>query len=126
LTECSDGQSPADCARAMVDAGADLVGANCEQEPERILAITREMRHAVTVPIAAQPGAFRTTDATPCFTRLPEFPDALESTQLPRHAFERFASSAKSEGIQYLGGCCGCNAAYIHALSRGLSASRTL
>jgi betaine-homocysteine S-methyltransferase len=123
LNECSDGHSPADCARAMVDSGAHVVGANCEQEPERILAITREMRNAVSVPIAAQPAAFRTTDATPCFTRLPQFPDELESIQLPRSSFEQFAARAQSEGIQFLGGCCGCNAAYIHALSRGLSAS---
>jgi betaine-homocysteine S-methyltransferase len=123
LTECSDGHSPAECARAMVDAGAHVVGVNCEQEPDRILAITREMRNAVNVPIAAQPAAFRTTDATPCFTRLPEFPDGLESIQLPRNAFERFASRARSEGIQYLGGCCGCNAAYIRGLPRGLAES---
>src|SRR5437868_13313439 len=38
LIECSDGHSPAACARAMVDAGAAVVGANCEQEPERMLA----------------------------------------------------------------------------------------
>lgn len=122
LTECSDGHSPADCARAMVDAGADAVGANCEQEPERMLAIIREMRKAVSVPLAAQPAAFRTSDATPCFTRLPQFPDELESIQLPRSSFERFAAHVKSEGVQFLGGCCGCNAAYIHAFSRGLSA----
>jgi betaine-homocysteine S-methyltransferase len=125
LTECSDGHSPADCARAMVDAGAHVVGANCEQEPERILAITREMRNAVTVSLAAQPAAFRTTDATPCFTRLPQFPDELESIQLPRSSFQRFASKAKSEGIQFVGGCCGCNPAYIRASSQGLRVSST-
>src|SRR5947209_10684053 len=70
LSQCSDGHSPAACARAMVDAGAAAVGANCEQEPDRMLTIIREMRKAVSVPIAAQPAAFRTTDATPCFTRL--------------------------------------------------------
>ncbi len=123
LTECSDGHSPADCARAMVDAGAAVVGANCEQEPERMLAIVREMRNAVSVPIAAQPAAFRTTDATPCFTRLPQFPDEMEAIQLPRKSFESFATIAKSEGIQFLGGCCGCNAAYIHAFSRGLASN---
>src|SRR2546430_6202852 len=32
LSQCSDGHSPADCARAMVDAGAAVVGVNCEQE----------------------------------------------------------------------------------------------
>src|SRR5215475_5856680 len=87
VTECSDGHSPAECARAMVDAGAAIVGVNCEQEPERILAITREMRKAVSVPIAAQPSAFRTTDATPCFTKLPQFPDEMEAIQLPRSSF---------------------------------------
>ena len=120
LTASSDGHSPADCARAMVDAGAAGVGANCEQEPDRMLSVIREMRNAVTVPIAAQPAAFRTTDETPCFTRLPQFPDELEAIQLPRASFQRFAQIAKSEGIQYLGGCCGCNAAYIQAFARGL------
>ncbi len=123
LSECSDGHSPADCAQAMVDAGAAVVGVNCEQEPARILAITREMRKAVSVPIAAQPAAFRTTDTTPCFTKLPQFPDEMEAIQLPRSSFEHFAAGAKSEGIQFLGGCCGCNAAYIHAAARGLRAS---
>ncbi len=125
VNECSDGHSPADCARAMVDAGAAVVGVNCEQEPDRILAITRAMRKAVSVPIAAQPAAFRTTDATPCFTKLPQFPDEMESIQLPRSSFERFAERAQSEGIQFLGGCCGCNAAYIHAAARGLAATNS-
>src|SRR5882672_7337402 len=123
LTQCSDGHSPAACARAMVDAGAAAVGVNCEQEPDRMLAIIREMRKSVSVPIAAQPAAFRTTDAIPCFTRLPQFPDEMEAIQLPRNAFQRFAEKAKAEGIQYLGGCCGCNAAYIHAFARGLDDS---
>src|SRR5207253_2719700 len=110
LSECSDGHSPAACARAMMDAGAAVVGANCEQEPERMLAIIREMRKAVSVPIAAQPAAFRTTDATPCFTRLPQFPDEMEAIQLPRNAFVSIAEKARAEGIQFLDGCCGCNA----------------
>jgi len=123
LTECSDGHSPSDCARSMIGAGADVVGANCEQEPERLLTIIREMRKAVTLPIAAQPAAFRTNESIPCFTRLPQFPDELESLQLPRTSFEHFAQQARTEGIQFLGGCCGCNAAYLQAFARGLSAS---
>jgi betaine-homocysteine S-methyltransferase len=120
LTECSDGHSPADCARAMVDSGAHAVGANCEQEPERMLSILREMKKAVSVPIAAQPSAFRTRDDMPCFTKLPQFPDEMEAIQLPRKAFENFARQARTEGIQFLGGCCGCNAAYIQAFAKGL------
>jgi betaine-homocysteine S-methyltransferase len=123
LTACSDGHSPAECAKAMVGAGAHAVGANCEQEPDRMLGILREMRDSVSVPIAAQPAAFRTTDAVPCFTRLPEFPEGMETIQLPRSCFESFAWRARSEGIQFVGGCCGCNAAYIRAAARGLAAS---
>jgi hypothetical protein len=73
------------------------------------------MRKAVNVPLAAQPAAFRTTDAMPCFTRLPQFPDEMEAIQLPRSAFQSFGEKAKAEGIGFLGGCCGSNAAYIHA-----------
>jgi betaine-homocysteine S-methyltransferase len=120
LDQSSDGHSPAECAREMAAAGAHLVGANCEQEPKRMLAVLREMRAAVDVPLAAQPAAFRTTDETPCFTRLPQFPDGLETIQASREEFSDFGRIAKDEGVGYVGGCCGCNAAYIRALANGM------
>jgi betaine-homocysteine S-methyltransferase len=86
-----------------------------------MLRILRAMRGAVSIPIAAQPAAFRTTDSTPCFTRLPQFPDELETIQVPRREFQEFGAAARGEGICYLGGCCGCNAAYVRSLARGLS-----
>src|SRR6266699_7322738 len=104
--------------------GAVAVGANCEQEPSRMLPLLREMRSAVQVPIAAQPAAFRTTDSCHCFTRQPAFPDELETIQVSRREFEEFGKIARAEGIHYVGGCCGCNAAYIRALARGLSEAR--
>src|SRR2546429_9893671 len=110
----------------MVDSGWAAVGVSREQGPDRLLAISRKMRKAFSFPIAAQSAAFRTTDATPCFTRLPQFPDEMEAIQLPRSSFEQFAQRAKSEGIQFLGGCCGCTAAYIHAFARGLAASTAI
>ncbi len=119
-TESNDGHSPAECARAMVAAGAQIVGANCEQEPQRMLPIVRQMRAAVDVPIAAQPAAFRTTDEVPCFTRLPQFPDELETIQIARREFFEFARAARAEGLSYVGGCCGCNASYIRAMASGL------
>src|SRR5262249_48867147 len=86
-TQRGDGCLPAECAGRMADAGADLVGANCEQEPGWMLPILREMRSAVSVGVAAQPAAFRTTEATPCFTRLAQFPDELETIQVARGEF---------------------------------------
>lgn len=119
----SDGHSPAACARAMAEAGAHVVGANCEQEPERMLPVVREMRAAVDVPIAAQPAAFRTRAETPAFTKIPEFPDELETVQVSRGQFRAFARAARDEGIGYVGGCCGANASYIRAMARGLESA---
>jgi betaine-homocysteine S-methyltransferase len=118
VTQCTDGHSPAECARVMAELGALAVGANCEQDPARMLPLLREMRDAVKVPIAAQPAAFRTTDECHSFTRLREFPDELETIQIPRRAFGDFGRIARSEGIRYVGGCCGCNAAYIRTLAQ--------
>jgi len=122
VTQCSDGHSPADCARVMADLGAIAVGANCEQDPPRMLPLLREMRNAVDVAIAAQPAAFRTTDDCHSFTRLREFPDELETIQIPRRAFADFGRTAMSEGIRYVGGCCGCNPAYIRSLAQAAKA----
>jgi methionine synthase I (cobalamin-dependent) len=117
ITQCSDGHNPAECARVMADLGAIAVGANCEQDPPRMLPLLREMRDSVNVPVAAQPAAFRTTDDCHSFTRLSQFPDDLETIQLPRKTFADFGKIAMSEGIRYVGGCCGCNAAYIRSLA---------
>lgn len=120
IKACTDGFSPAECARDMADHGAIAVGANCEQGPSVMLPLLREMRSATHVPIAAQPAAFATTETCQCFTRLPQFPDELETIQLSRREFIELGRVARREGIGYLGGCCGCNAAYIRALADGL------
>jgi betaine-homocysteine S-methyltransferase len=122
ITQCSDGHTPDECARVMAELGAMAVGANCEQDPPRMLPLLREMREAVALPLAAQPSAFHTTDDCHSFTRLPQFPDALETIQVSRQVFEEFGGAARREGIGYIGGCCGCNAAYIRALADGLQA----
>ena len=120
VSQTADGHSPAHCARVLADKGVDVVGANCEQEPERMLPILRSMREAVSTGIAGQPAAFRTTDAIPCFTRLAEFPDNLETIQVARQSFASFAGMARKEGFNYIGGCCGCNAAYVRAMAQAL------
>jgi betaine-homocysteine S-methyltransferase len=123
ITQCTDGHDPAECARVMADLGAIAVGANCEQEPSRMLPLLRAMRPATKVPLAAQPAAFRTTDACHCFTRQAAFPDDLETIQVSRREFVQFGRAARAEGIGYIGGCCGCNPAYIRALATGLAAT---
>ena len=124
ITQCTDGHTPAECARVMADLGAIAVGANCEQDPQRMLPLLREMRKSVNVPLVAQPAAFRSTEECHSFTRQPAFPDDLETIQVSRRDFEEFGKKARAEGIGYIGGCCGCNAAYIRALADGLAEAK--
>ena len=122
LRASSDGHSPEECAKRMADAGAAAVGANCEQEPFRIVPLVRAMGAAAGVAVAVQPAAFRTSADTPCFTKMPQFPDELETIQVARRDFEEFGRSAVEYGFGFVGGCCGCNAAYIRALAAGIGA----
>ena len=123
LAASSDGHSPEECAKQMADAGAAAVGANCEQEPSRIVPLVQAMGDAAGVPVAAQPAAFRTSAETPCFTKMPQFPDELETIQVARSDFEEFGRKAAEHGFGFVGGCCGCNAAYVRALAAGIGAS---
>jgi betaine-homocysteine S-methyltransferase len=47
LPLADEGTSPGDCARALVDAGADVVGMNCLRDPWLMLPIVAEMQAAV-------------------------------------------------------------------------------
>ena len=120
ITSCGDGHTPATCARVMEELGAIAVGANCEQGPQQMLPLIRQMRSSTSLPLAAQPAAFQTSERCHSFTRLPEFPDDLETIQLPRRSFQEFGKRVRAEGIGYVGCCCGANAAYVHALADGL------
>jgi methionine synthase I (cobalamin-dependent) len=51
---------------------------------------------------------------------MPQFPDDMETIQVSRSMFYDFGKRARQEGISYIGGCCGCNAAYIRELEYGL------
>jgi betaine-homocysteine S-methyltransferase len=115
-----EGDSPAECARKLADAGADIVGVNCLRGPEHTLPILKEMREAVSGYVAAQPAAYHTTDAHPDFTSLPEFPLALDPLQLPRAAMADFAIQARAMGVDYIGSCCGSVAAHVRAMAQAL------
>ncbi len=120
----TDGVVAAEACRIAVAEGALAAGLNCEQEPARMIPVLRAIRAALPpgAHVAAQPAALCTTDAKPYFTGMPEFPDALETIQIGRGAFEEFGRTARAEGIRFVGGCCGANAAYIRALAAGVAA----
>ena len=115
-----EGYTPAECARKLAGAGADVVGVNCLNGPEQQLPIALEMRRAVDAYVAAQPVAYRTTADQPDFTSTPSFPYELDPLQLSRHEMAEFARRAKEAGIGVIGSCCGSVAEHVRAMAKVL------
>ena len=115
-----EGDSPAECARRLAGAGADVVGVNCLNGPEQQLPIAIQMREAVAGFVAAQPVAYRTTADRPDFTSWPSFPYELDPMQLSRHEMAEFARAAREAGLDYIGSCCGSVQAHVRAMAKAL------
>jgi betaine-homocysteine S-methyltransferase len=118
--ETADGKSAAESAKALLDAGADIVGMNCLRPPEHTLGAMEEMRQAVSGYLACQPVAYRTPKDKPDFTSLPEFPLALDPLQLTRQEMGDYALRAREIGINYIGSCCGSVAIHVREMARAL------
>jgi betaine-homocysteine S-methyltransferase len=116
----TDGKTPAECAKALVDAGADIVGVNCLRSPEHTLPLVEQMRRAVTARIACQPVGYRTPADRPDFTSLPQFPYELDPLQLSRREMGEYARRAREIGVDYIGSCCGAVATHVREMARVL------
>jgi betaine-homocysteine S-methyltransferase len=115
-----EGHSAADAAKALIDAGADIVGMNCLRPPEHTLPFMEQMRNAVSGYLACQPVAYNTPKDKPDFTSLPEFPVSLDPLQMTRQAMAAYALKARDMGINYIGACCGSTASHIREMARAL------
>ena len=115
-----DGKTPAVAAKMLEDAGADIVGSNCWQDPGFMLPVIEQMRSSVDCFVAAQPVAYRCTEEEPFFTRSKGFPDKLDPYKLTRYEMGDFAARARDLGVNYIGGCCGCEGSHIRQMARAL------
>ncbi len=115
-----EGHSPAECARRLADAGAEIVGINCLRNPNTTLPLMEEVRAAVDAYVACQPVAYRTPQHSHDFTALPEFPHGLETLQLSRSEMADYAVRACDLGIDFIGSCCGSVASHVRAMARAL------
>ena len=117
----AEGKSAGEAAKALVDAGADIVGLNCLRSPEHTLPWMEEMRKAVpSAYLACQPVGYRTPKDKPDFTSLPEFPYELDPLQLSRKEMANYALRARDIGVNYIGACCGTVAAHIREMAKVL------
>lgn len=103
--ETFDGFSPAECARQLADAGADVVGLNCICPPAAMLDFATRMRRAVDIPVCCQPSAWHSWWDRPAATQA---------------QFARFAMDAMEADIRYLGSCCGAGPEHVRAMAEAM------
>lgn len=103
--ETFDGFSPAECARQLTDAGADVVGLNCICPPAAMLDFATRMRRAVDIPVCCQPSAWHSWWDRPAATKA---------------QFARFAMDAMEADIRYLGSCCGAGPEHVRAMAEAM------
>jgi betaine-homocysteine S-methyltransferase len=115
-----EGDTPAEAARKLADAGADIVGVNCLNDPAHQLPIAIEMRGAVDAFVATQPVGYRTDGKRPDFTSTEAFPYALDPLQLTRAEMADYTRKADDAGINYIGSCCGSVAGHVRAMAKVL------
>lgn len=125
--------SPADCCKALQDAGADVVGMNCCRGPATMLPQLLQIRAAVQCPVAGIPVTYRTNDAHPSFQSLddPEcrcapphgmtpFPVALDGRACTRYEMADFARQCVDNDIRMVGVCCGGGPHHVRAMAEEL------
>jgi 5-methyltetrahydrofolate--homocysteine methyltransferase len=104
------GVSPTEAARAAIEAGAHIIGANCGNGMERMVEIVREMRAAApTTPILvhANAGLPKSVNGVDVF---PETPADM-AARVP---------ALVEAGVNIIGGCCGTTPAHIAAIKRAV------
>ncbi len=104
------GVSPADAAKAAVEAGADIIGTNCGNGMERMIDIVKEMKKAV-------PGAYILVHANAGLPKNVNGVDIFPET--PEEMAERVPALVRA-GANIVGGCCGTTPAHIKAMKQAV------
>jgi betaine-homocysteine S-methyltransferase len=111
-----DGWTPAEVARRLKEAGADVIGVNCMREPSRMLPLVREMRQAVDGFIGMQPIGFR---CWPEYTHLHTVPDWTQRVLSPDDMAD-YTRQAVAMGVNYIGSCCGSGPEQVRMMAEAL------
>jgi 5-methyltetrahydrofolate--homocysteine methyltransferase len=100
------GESPADVAKRLLSAGADVVGMNCGRGPDRAIIIIREMRRVTRTPLVAYPNA-----------GLPVIKGGRTTYELSPEALARDYPALIDAGSSIVGACCGSTPAHIRLIA---------
>ena len=107
------GESPADVAKNLLAAGADVVGMNCGRGPDRAIVIIREMRGATDAPLIAYPNA-----------GLPVTTADTVTYELGPEAMAREYPALLDAGSNIVGACCGSNPEHIRLIANVVRSRR--
>jgi len=106
------GVSPEQAAEAMVEAGADIIGTNCGNGIERMIAIVRAMRTvAKDIPILVHANA-----------GLPQNINGVDTFPESPEDMARQVRGLVAAGANIIGGCCGTTPAHIKAMKEAVQA----
>ena len=99
-----DGSEPETVAEALLEWGADVIGANCGEGPDLVFHVTRRMLTEGRL-VIAQPnaGAPETIEGRSVYVGNPEF-------------FGVYGKRMLKAGIRAVGGCCGTTPNHIHSM----------
>ncbi len=106
------GESPADVAKSLLAAGADVVGMNCGRGPDRAIVIIREMREVSDAPLIAYPNA-----------GLPITRGDSVTYELGPEEMARDYGALLEAGCNIVGACCGSNPEHIQRISEVVRAA---
>jgi 5-methyltetrahydrofolate--homocysteine methyltransferase len=102
------GDSASHCAKAMGEAGATVVGANCgELDPFQMAEVIALMRQATALPILTQPNAGK-----------PKLVGDETVFDMSPADFARGISDCYQNGAALVGGCCGTTPEHIRAVAK--------
>lgn len=101
------GNSARDCAKALTEAGASVVGANCGNiDPFQMAEIVSEMKEVTSLPILAQPNAGKA-----------RFVENRTVYDMTPSDFTDGVNRCLKAGARFVGGCCGTSPAHIRAVA---------
>ena len=100
------GESPADVAQTLLAAGADVVGMNCGDGPDRAIVIIGEMRKVVDAPLIAYPNAGLPIPNT----------DPVQYRLGPEEMAREYPALLDA-GCNIVGACCGSNPEHIRLIA---------
>ena len=107
------GNSAKDCAAALTDAGADVIGANCgELDPTQMAVIVSLLKSAIPIndigiPILAQPNAGK-----------PKLVGDKTVFEMSPEQFAQGITECLQNGAGIVGGCCGTTPEHIRAVAK--------